>query len=149
MKNKLSIILLLITISFASLGQSRVLRQGEKDSLMVDPVFKFQCEWAVREFATYWSVHPGVGCATEAECIAWSKNRQLSVHVLTKGLPQMSIGLTEVFLNGSKGKELVYGNDPTNMQIIQLWLSSPNEFEEFASEFFKVWGNEVDMSIGN
>lgn len=145
-------LLLIIVLSIACVNifaQARVLTQQEKDSLKNDPVFKLQCEWAVREFASYWSLQTGVSCATEVECIAWAKNRLLSIHVLTKGVPQMNISLTEVFLNAGKGKELAYGANPTTLEITQLWLSAPNEFEEFAAEFFKVWGNDVDMSVGN
>lgn len=148
--SKLTTVLVLTLASLTSFGQSRVLTQTEKETLSADAVFKFQCEWAVKEFATYWVNQTGVGCASETACIEWSKNRLLAVRVLTKGIPTFGdITLADVFLDAAKAKQLDYGaGTPTSTAIIQKWLDNAT-FEEMTQYFYKVWGNDVDMSIGN
>lgn len=147
---KIIFVLSFIFLAAASFAQSRVLTQTEKEMLRVDPVFKMQCEWAIKEYATYWSIQTGVGCATETDCLNWAKKRLLSVHVLTKGIQNFGeITTADIFLDGAKAKQLDYGaGDPSSVVIIQEWLDN-NTFEEMADYYFKIWGDGVNMSIGN
>jgi hypothetical protein len=80
MKNKI-LILLLTLVSFVGYSQ-RVLTDDERQTLSTSETFKQKCQWAVRNYATYWSGHDGSGLTTTAQKMKWAKDRISSVEIL-------------------------------------------------------------------
>lgn len=145
MKN--TIILILVLLSFSSFGQ-RVMTQEEKYSLAGSSDFIEKCKQSVRDFATYWSVHDGAGFSTEADRIAWAKNRQLAVNILKH--PEVNDPLiTWIFLNAAKGKTYNLGAAPQSAStLVAAWVAA-SSFDEFANEYYKILGDDINFSIGN
>lgn len=147
MKKQILIIAFLLTsiISFAQ--SNRVLSEAERQQLLGSSAFKEKCEWAVRDYAAYWSIHDGSGLSTEVDRIAWAKDRPLSVSILKHGITDPH--LVEAFLNAAKGRQFSLNAAPLdNTTLIAAWDSS-SAFEEFVSQYFKLLGDDINFSVGN
>lgn len=137
--------MLLLTI--LSYAQTRVMTDDERETLKNSATFKQKCQWATRNFAAFWSVDLGASATNENERITWAKNRQLSVEILKNDTKDDDISLR--FLNAGKGKQFTLGAAPQpEATLINAWVTT-NSFEEFVVEYFKVLGDNINMSIGN
>lgn len=146
MKNAM-LIIAMFAVSTACFAQARLLTTAEKVSLTASEEFQNECKAAVVNYATYWSAHDGSGFATEAERLTWAKNRALGVHVLTKGATYGSV--PDIFVNAMSTLQLDFGATPTPSDIINTLLTdTPNRFEQAAAEYFKIWGDDINMSVG-
>lgn len=143
-KSGLLLIGMLITI--VSLAQSnRVLTEPERQSLLGSSAFLEKCQWAVRDYATYWSGHDGSGLSTESDRINWAKDRQLSISILKNGVNDSH--LVEVFLNASKGREFLLNASPESVStLVSAWDSS-SAFEEFVAQYFRILGDNINFSL--
>jgi hypothetical protein len=142
------LILLLCLISSLSYSQ-RVMTAEEKESLVNDPVFALQCKWAIKDYADFWSNNDGSAAANLEARITWAKNRLLSVSVLLSGITYQPENVTRIFLEAAKGKQFDLGAAPVSTSVlIQEWLDT-SSFEEFTAIYFKNWGDQVNMSVGN
>jgi hypothetical protein len=144
MKSLFAIAFLLI--SFASFSQ-RVLTEEERQQLLGSSIFSEKCQWAVRDYAAYWSIHDGAGLATESDRIKWAKDRQLSIAILKNDITDPHLVVR--FLNASKGKQFTLGAAPQSTATIIAAWDSGNAFEEFVAQYFSVLGDDINFSIGN
>lgn len=139
--------LFMLTLS-VSYGQ-RVLSEQERQQLLGSSEFIEKCQWAVRDYAAFWSVHDGgAGVpATETGRIKWAKDRQLSIHILKTDANDPLLAVR--FLNASKGKQFNLGASPqSNAALIAAWVND-NAFDEFVGIYFNYLGDDINMSIGN
>lgn len=143
---KFIFIFALVTISMVGFSQ-RVLTDVERQSLLNHPTFQMHCEFAVRNYADYWSIHDGAGLSTEAARIKWAKDRILSVKIITVDIGDASLALK--FVKLSKGMQFSLGAAPQNADTIISEFLSGNKFEELASSYFTLLGDDINLSIGN
>lgn len=141
----IKLLILLFFISSTTFAQ-RVLSEDERQSILSNSDFKQKCEWAVRDYAAYWSIHDGSNLATEALRLKWARDRVISVKLLTLGVSDPH--MVEIFLNASKGKTLSLAAAPvSDATIIASWVSG-NVFDEFVGNYFQVLGREVEIELG-
>jgi hypothetical protein len=122
----------------------RVLTSEEKESLKTDPEFLAKCEWALREYAAYWSIHDG-NLPSEAARIKWAKDRKMSVEIHTGEISDPN--LTLQFLKVGKGIQIDLGPSPQPNNIIISALLSGSKFEEMSSLYMDLKGQSINFSI--
>jgi hypothetical protein len=146
MKNKI-LILLLTLVSFVGYSQ-RVLTDDERQTLSTSETFKQKCQWAVRNYATYWSGHDGSGLTTTAQKMKWAKDRISSVEILKNNTVDQDIAIR--FLNASKAKTFsgLSAAPASEASIIAAWVTA-NTFDEFVSQYFDLIADDIDFTIGN
>jgi hypothetical protein len=147
MKTKILFLLLMVVASVTSFSQ-RVLTDEERESLKSNGTFLYRAEWAVRNYAEYWSAHDGAGLAnTEAARIKWAKDRILSVNIVLGGVndPQLTLR----FINISKGMQFTIGAAPQPAETIIAAFIADNRFDEIAGTYFTLLGDGINFSIGN
>lgn len=145
MKHLLTLIIL--AASVASFAQTRVLTTAEQVALVQSDTFQNECYAAIRAYANYWSVNDGTTFTTEADNIAWAKNRILAVSVITDGINFGSP--PEMFVNFFSTHSLEYGESPSISEIVSTLLTAtPNRFEQAAAAYFNIWGDDINMSVG-
>lgn len=149
MKTKFILSVLVLFLSIASFAQ-RVMTEEEKRSLSTDATFQAKCKQAIRDYATYWSIHDGASLGTEALRLKWAKDRQLSIAVLKNPIvSEDAQTMSWIFLNGAKGKTYSLAAAPVSAEtLIAAWITA-SSFDEFVSTYFDVKGDEINMSIGN
>lgn len=123
----------------------RVLTAEEKENLKNDPEFIAAAQWAVRDYAAYWSVHDGAGMATEVARVKWAKDRYLSVPIHTGDISDPNIALQ--FLKVGKGIQVDLGTAPQPNEVIIDALVAGNKFEEMASLYMDILGEGVNFSV--
>jgi hypothetical protein len=144
--------LILIAFLFLSLVSfsQRVMTQEEKQSLSTNSIFQEKCKQAIRDYATYWAVHDGASLGTEVLRIKWAKDRQLAVIVLKNPIiSEDSQTMAWIFLNAAKGKTYSIGTAPIDAATLITAWESASSFDEFASIYYDVKGDEINFSIGN
>jgi len=144
---KFILVSVLALLAIVSFGQ-RVLTDEERESLKSNGTFLYRCEWAVRNYAEYWSVHDGASLAnTEAARIKWAKDRILSVNIVLGGVNDEQLTLR--FINISKGMTFSIGAAPQPAEtIIDAFIAS-NRFDEIAGTYFTLLGDGINFSVGN
>jgi hypothetical protein len=149
MKTRILAAVFSIGVFFAS-AQTRVMSHEEMSTLAESSAFEKKCKEAVLKFAVYWSVHPGTGFATEAECITWAKNRQLSIDILKNG-GSSDTKLVLHYIIAGMNKQFTLGASPqSDTALITAWDSTnPNTFEQLSNDYFKLLGDNINFSIGN
>ncbi len=86
---------------------NRVLTAEEKQTLQVSSRFLDHCNWAVRDFSSYWSSKDGTLINSQIASVgyeAWYKNHTFATGVMTNGVVDPSIKTT--FLVLAKGMNL-------------------------------------------
>lgn len=136
-----------LSVSTVAFSQTRVMTSKEKEKLLTNAEFKSRCEWAIRDYASYWSIHDGSGLSTEADRIKWAKDRLFGVAIVTNGITDPNVTLK--FLTAAKGKQFSLPAGEQEVDTLLAAWNTANTYEEMTSEYFRYIGNTVDMSIGN
>jgi hypothetical protein len=143
---KILFVLFLLFVSGITFGQ-RVLTEEERQQLLTSSEFQEKCQWAVRDYAAFWSVNDGSSANTEALRIKWAKDRILSINIMKTDANDPLLVVR--FLNAAKGKQFTIGAAPQSTSVlIAAWVSA-NSFEEFVGAYFTVLGDDINFSIGN
>lgn len=124
----------------------RVLTDDERQSLQGSSNFLEKCQWAARNYAAYWAVHDGAGLSTESLRIKWAKDRLQSVFILLSDLNDPSIALH--FTKLSKGMQFDLGAAPVDPSLITAAFVSGNKFDELASLYFDLKGEDINFTAG-
>lgn len=122
----------------------RVLTSQEKESLKTDPQFIASCEWALREYAAYWSIHDG-NLPSESARVKWAKDRKMSVEIHTGEISDPNLALQ--FLKVGKGIQVDLDAPPVDNIVIIEALLAANKFEEMASLYMDLKGDSINFSI--
>lgn len=148
MKNKLSILLLLLTISFTSLAQTRVMSDGEKASLSVNDEFKKLCKQNAINHAVFLDngeagFPANGGLANRDAWIKYVKDLIFATNIVIKGeITDEDIG--KKYLALAKSKEFTLGVTPqSDSTLIATWVAG-NVFAEFNPGYFSLLGNAYD-----
>ena len=96
---------------------------------------------SVRNYADYWSIQDGSGLSTEAARIKWAKDRILAVKVVTVDIGDPALALK--FVKLSKGMQFNLGASPQNPDTIIASFLTGNKFEELASAYFTLLGDDI------
>lgn len=141
----LSVLTLVLTGLFTPLQAQRVLTDEERQTIQGDTHFLEKCQFAARNYASYWSIHDGSGLANEAARIKWAKDRINAVRIVKDGVQDPKIA--ERFVTLAKGIQFSIGAAPVDSEtIIAAWVSG-NRFDEIASQYFDILGDGTDMSV--
>lgn len=132
MKTTIALIVLCFTLSFAT--AQRVLTEEERAALIVNSDFKQKCEWAIRDYASYWNDHDGSGLDAAGRT-KWRREYQTVRWVVRAEYNDGNLALRFVIL--AKGMQFNLGASPTDAQIIALFVSG-NKFDELASKYFEL-----------
>jgi len=154
MKKLFSLILVSLTLSvFAPAAEARLLTDSERILLQGSSRFLELATKAVENYANFRANDDGVSApyggaiGDLAEFIKRAKDKQLGVNILKTGVNDPLIAYR--FMQLSKAKD--YGDlaaAPTTADdIIDEWIAD-NTFEEFASAYFDIIGDGLDMTIG-
>lgn len=127
----ITLILLCFFVSFASLSQ-RVLTASERGLLVTHTVFREKCEWAIRDYASFWKAHDGASLNT-TERAKWRREYEVVKRVVAATYQDNTLALRFVIL--AKGMQFNLDSDPTDAEIIELFVST-GKFEELASLYF-------------
>lgn len=146
MKKIVFSLLLLMAIALPSFSQ-RVLTDEERESLIADPSFIYHSQWAVRNYAAYWSIHDGSSLSPEAARIKWAKDRMISVKIVNYDINDNNLSLR--FIKLSKGITFSLGAAPQPPATIVAAFVAGNRFDELSSLYFDLLADEINMSIGN
>lgn len=147
MKKHILILAIALCASMPSFAQ-RVLTDDERQALSTSAVFQQKCQWAVRNYATYWSEHDGSGMTTTAQKMKWAKDRITSIEILKNNSVDQDIAIR--FLNYSKAKTFsgLSAAPASEASIIAAWVTG-NTFDEFVSKYFDLLADDIDFVIGN
>lgn len=125
----------------------RVLSDEERQSLKESTTFLQKCEWAVRNYADYWSVHTGSGLVdTEAARIKWLKDRLVGVNVVMTDINDSD--LTLKFVKLGKGIQYDLNPSPESVDTIIAAMVAGSRFDELASSYFTLRGESIDFTVG-
>lgn len=122
----------------------RVLTDDERQALQGSSQFLEKAQWAVRNYAAYWSIHDGSGLSGTT-LIKWAKDRLLSVDIVVNDISDPSIALK--FVKLSKGMQFDLASAPVATSAIISAFVSSNKFEECSSLYFDLQGEQVNFSI--
>lgn len=129
---KFILILIFGLVAFVPcLGQS-VLTSEERQSLAGNSYFTEKCQWAIRDYASYWYIHDGTGLNT-ADRAKWREEFVFVKSVNRAEYSDSNLALRFVIL--SKGMQFNVDADPTSEEIIALFVAN-NKFDELASMYF-------------
>lgn len=122
----------------------RVLTDTERQALQGSSTFLEKAQWAIRNYASYWSAHDGSGLNGN-QLIKWAKDRMLSVNIVLNDISDPSIALK--FVKISKGMQFDLGPAPVNTDAIIDAFTNANKFEECASSYFDLQGEAINFSL--
>lgn len=122
----------------------RVLTDDERQALQGSSQFLEKAQWAVRNYAAYWSIHDGSGLSGTA-LIKWAKDRMQSVDVVINDISDPSVALKFVKLSKGMQFDLAPANVAT-ATIIAAFVAG-NKFEECASLYFDLQGEQINFSV--
>ncbi len=123
----------------------RVLTDDERQDLQGDPTFIEKSQWAVRNYADFWSVNDGSSASTEALKIKWAKDRQLGVSIVLNDINDPAIGLK--FVKISKAMEFDLAAAPVAISVIVAAFVAGNKFDEIAGTYFTQLGETINFSV--
>lgn len=121
----------------------RVLTSEERQNLQGNTDFIEKAEWAVRDYASYWSMHDGGGLDANGR-IKWAKDRLNSVNIVLNDINDSSLGLK--FMKLGKGVQVDLGAAPVDPEVIIAAFEAANKFEEIASLYFDQLGETINFS---
>ncbi len=124
----------------------RVLTDDERQVLLTSTLFLQKCEWAVRNYADYWAANDGAATNSEATRIKWLKDRLLSVAISVQQLNDADLALKCLRL--SKGMQVDVAAAPLDAATLVAALLAANKFEEIASLYFTLQGENINFSVG-
>lgn len=127
-----TILLTLFVCLSLSLSAQRVLTQQERENLINSTEFREKCEWAIRDYASYWNGHDGASLNT-AERAKWRREYAILRSIVKAEYQDQNLSLRFVIL--AKGMSFAVDGDPTTPEIVALFVSG-NKFEELASLYF-------------
>lgn len=122
----------------------RVLTDVERQALQSSNEFSEKAQWAVRDYASYWSIHDGAGLSG-AQLIKWVKDRLQSVSIVLNDVNDPLVALR--FVKVSKGMQFDLGVAPVDTQVIIDAFQAGNKFEECASLYFDLQGESINFSV--
>lgn len=122
----------------------RVLTDVEKQELKNNSLFLEKCQWAVRDYASYWAIHDGAGLDAAGR-IKWAKDRLNSVAIHLNDSTDSAMALK--FCKLAKGMQFDLGASPQTAETIIAAMVSGNKFEELASQYFDLIGEATNFSI--
>jgi hypothetical protein len=132
---------------FNSFAQSRVLTPAERYLLVKSDTFQILCEDAVMRHAVEIQSQTGAGLANETAATTWAKGRILGTHIIKQGgTGDNEIGKRFVNLAINDTFALTAGQK-TLLQLLTAWTTA--KYNTYAAEYFKVRGDDINMSIGN
>lgn len=123
---------------------ARVLTDQERESLKSHAGYKYQAEWAARNYGAFWAVNDGASATTEALRIKWAKDRICGVDVIQADLNDPDISIK--FLKLGKGIQVDIGAAPVPADDIVTALLAANKFEEMSSMYFDMKGEGINMN---
>lgn len=129
---KFCIILFSILCLFINVEAQRVLNDDERQQLVAHTLFTQKCQWAIRDYASYWNGHDGTGLSTN-ERLKWRREYAHVSSIVRADYTDPNLTLR--FLILAKGMTFAVDADPTSEEIIALFVSG-NKFEELASLYF-------------
>ncbi len=122
----------------------RVLTDQERQQLQGSSEFLEAAQWAVRNYAAYWSIHDGAALAGAA-LIKWVKDRLKSVNIVLNDINDPAIALK--FVKLSKGMQFDLGAAVQPTATIIAAFQAGNKFEECASLYFDLEGEQINFSL--
>jgi|SRR6478609_5932795 len=136
MKSVVLIILLFVGV-VAQAQPNRVLTSAEKEILQTNARFQSECNWSVKNFASYWSTTVNVTIASQITSVGyptWFRNHIFSTNVMTSGFNDPSASQTFTVL--AKGMNL-WDNavTPFNPDTVIDYMIANNKFEELATPY--------------
>lgn len=129
---KFCIILFSVLCLFTNVEAQRVLNDDERQKLVGNSLFTDKCQWAIRDYASYWNSHDGAGLNTN-DRLKWRKEYTYVASVVRADYGDPNLALRFVIL--AKGMTFNVDADPTSEEIIALFVAG-NKFEELASLYF-------------
>lgn len=116
---------------------NRVLTSAEKEVLQSNARFISECQWAVRDFAAYWSSTDGGTIGNQIGAVGYAthyKNHTFAVGVMTSGFNDTTVGQTFTIL--AKGMNLWDSAvTPFNADIVIDYMIANGKFEELAISY--------------
>jgi hypothetical protein len=122
----------------------RVLTDVEKQELKSNSLFLEKCQWAIRDYASYWAIHSGDGL-NDTQRIKWAKDRLKAVDITLNDTNDPSIALK--FCKLAKGMQFNLAASPDTAANIIAAMVAGNKFEELTSMYFDMLGESVNFSI--
>jgi hypothetical protein len=122
----------------------RVLTDVEKQELKSNSLFLEKCQWAIRDYASYWAIHDGSGLDATGR-IKWAKDRLKAVDITLNDTNDPAIALK--FCKLAKGMQFNLAASPDTAANIIAAMVAGNKFEELTSMYFDMLGESVNFSI--
>jgi hypothetical protein len=124
----------------------RALTDDERESLKNDALYLQKVQWAVRNYANFWSANDGSGANTEVARIKWAKDRILGVQIEINDIQDQNLALNA--LKASKGLQIDLAPAPVPAETIIEAMVSSNKFEEVAGLYMATQYENINMNVG-
>lgn len=127
---------------------NRLLTLEEKTALAADLNFKLTIEDKVLSYSNFWSNHDGGSGvpATLAGRTKWAKDRILAVQTMKNGINDQTI--VEKAFRVSQAQQVDLGTAPQASATIIAAMSAQGKFDELASLYFDLLGENIDFTLG-
>lgn len=110
----------------------RVLTEEERDNLVNDIDFQKKCQWAIRDYASFWIGHDGSGLSTD-DRFKWRREYALIKTVWNANYVDPLLSARFIIL--AKGMQFNIAATPTVEEIIAQFVAT-GAFESLASQYF-------------
>jgi hypothetical protein len=116
---------------------NRVLTNEEKQILQSSVRFNNECDWAIRNFSSFWSSTDGTVISSQIGNVgyqAWFKNHIFSVGTMISGIDDPNITMTFCVL--AKGMNLWDNSiSPFNVDTVINYMILNSKFEELSTMY--------------
>jgi hypothetical protein len=122
----------------------RVLTDAERTNIQGYQPFIDSAYWAIRNYADFWSTHNGASLS-DSDRIKWVKDRMQAVNIVLNDINDPTVPLK--FTKLSKGMQFDLDVAPVESSVIYAAFVADNKFEELASLYFGLGGENINFSI--